>query len=165
MDENRRQIYGQYWEFIERLENQLIDMKAKYTKTKVLDHLKAIYFYNKMIFENSRNIAEMRADTSEGEINKKLENIQTAATHICMQISLILITFNTYKMYNIESMINSKLTQIESISIKYCGKPHILPEIKSHETVQKDTHEIENLRLSIGQEIEMQFIKLTKPSQ
>ena len=147
MDENRRQIYGQYWEFIERLENQLIDMKAKYTRTKVLDHLKAIYHYNIMIFENSRNIAEVRTDTSEGEINKKLVNIETAAIEIYKQISFILITFNTYKMYNIERMINSKLTQIESISIKYCGKPHILPKIIPHETVQKDTHDIEYLRL------------------
>jgi hypothetical protein len=46
-------------------------------------------------------------------------------------------------------MIKSKLTQIESISKKYSGELKKLPEIKSHETVQKDFSEIEYLRLSI----------------
>ncbi len=160
MDES---IWNKYMTSIERVENQLIDMKAKYTRTKVLYHLKAIYHYNKIIFENSKNITEMQQGTPIDEIKAKLGNIQTAALNISMQISLIHITFKTYKIYNIELMIKSKLTEIESISEKYCGEPNKLQEIIPHETVQKDTSDIENLRLSIRQEIEVQFIGLTKP--
>ena len=150
---------------IEKAENQLINMKANYTRTKVGYHLEALNQYNKTIFENSKNITEMQPNTPIDEINQKLGNIQTAALRLSMEISLTQITFNTYKTYNIERMITSKLTEIESISEKYRGKPNILPAIIPRGTVKKDTDEIEYLRLSIGQEIDSQFIELTKDTQ